>query len=117
MQATRDAIGRSMDGLDELSTVLWWLAVTFFGVGDVLTTSAAVLYVPVDEGSPVVGELLRAHGIVGLIGLKVAAFAVAYAVWVVVGEPDNVGVPLALAVLGVGFTAWNLFVLATTFPI
>lgn len=117
MQATRAAIGRAMDGFDDLSTVLWWLAFTFFGVGDVLTTSAAVIYVPVDEGSPVVGELLRAHGIVGLVGLKVAAFAIAYVVWVVVGEPDNVGVPLALAVLGLGFTVWNLFVLATTFPL
>lgn len=117
MQANRAAVADAMNGFVDLSTVLWWLAITFFGVCDLLTTSAAVLYVPVGEGSPVVGGLLRAYGFAGFVAVKLLAFAVAYVVWRVVGPPDNVGVPLALSVLGIGFTTWNLFVLATTYSV
>lgn len=115
MQVNTDWIRDASNGFGDIATMLWWLAITFFGVCDVLTTSAAVLYVPVGEGSPIVGYLLRSHGLAGLVALKMLAFGIAYAVWRFVGEPDNVGVPLALSVLGIGFTTWNLFVLAATF--
>lgn len=104
-------------GFLDMSTVLWWLAITFFGLGDVLTTSAAVLYGPIVESGPLVSYVLAAHGLGGFLALKLFVFGFAYGFWRTVGEPNNVGVPLALSVLGLGFTTWNLFVLAGSSPL
>lgn len=117
MPVARRWITTVTDDFEDISVWLWWLAITFFGVADVITTSAATLYAPIGEGSPLVGHLLGGHGVVGLVTLKLVAFVVAYLTWRVVGEPNNVGVPLALAVIGIGLTTWNLFVLAATYPI
>jgi len=109
---SRSAIGEAMDGFVEMTPWLWWLSITFFGIGDVMTTATTQLAPAIDEGSPVVGWVVYSQGVPGLIGLKLAALALGYVVWRAVGHPHNVGVPLALAVLGVGLTTWNLVVLS-----
>lgn len=108
----RDFVADVLAGFVEMAPWLWWLSITFYGIGDFMTTGAAAMFTPVVEGGPVVGWSLRNHGIAGLAGVKAVAFGIAYGTWLTVRHPYNVGVPLALAVLGVGLTTWNLFVLA-----
>jgi hypothetical protein len=98
-----------------MTSWLWWLSITFYGIGDILTTATTQLSSPIAEGSPVVESAAAAYGIWGLVGLKIVAFAVAYGVWYSVDSPHNVGVPLALSVLGVGLTTWNLVVISAVF--
>jgi hypothetical protein len=109
------AVRAALDGFVEMTPWLWWLSITFYGIGDVLTTATTQLAGPVAEGSPVVGWAAGAYGLWGLVGLKILAFAVAYGVWRSVDHPHNVGVPLALSVLGVGLTTWNLVVIGAVF--
>lgn len=108
-----DSLGRILDDFAEMSPWLWWLSVMFYGLGDVITTGATTLAVPVAEGGPLVGWVLDEYGLGGLVGVKVAVFGLSYLVWRLVGHPHNVGVPVALSVIGVGFTTWNLFVLSS----
>ena len=108
------AILEAVDGFVEMTSWLWALSVAFFGVGDLLTTAVATFAVPIAEGSPTVGLVLSSFGFAGFVAVKLAVFIVAYLVWRGVGYPDNVGVPLALSVLGVGFTTWNLVVIGYT---
>ncbi len=108
-------VGAALNGFAEMTPWLWWLSITFYGIGDVLTTATTQLSGPIAEGSPVVGWAAGAYGLWGLLGLKIVAFVVAYGVWRSVDYPHNVGVPLALSVLGVGLTTWNLVVISAVF--
>lgn len=98
-----------LEAFEEMSDWLWWLAVAFFGVGDLLTTGFATSAGIVDEGSPLVNAILATHGLAGLFALKVLAFACAYVVWRSLRPPQSVTVPLAFAIMGLGLTTWNLF--------
>jgi cation transporter-like permease len=113
MNYVRDPIAEVAAGFVEMASWLWWLSIMFFGIGDLMTTGAAVLFTPVAEGSPVVGWMFDAYGLGGLVLLKLLAFGVAVAAWRTIQDPHNVGVPLTLSVLGIGLTTWNLFVLAS----
>ena len=108
------AILTAVDGFVEMTSWLWWLSVTFFGIGDLMTTAVATFVVPIAERSPTIGVVMSSYGFAGFVAIKLAVFVVAYIVWRGVGYPDNVGVPLALSVLGVGFTTWNLVVIGFT---
>jgi len=107
-----DSLGRLLQDFTEITPWLWWLAIMFFGLGDLITTSATALAVPVAEGGALAGWILAGYGIEGFVLLKAAVFGLSYVVWRLVGHPSNVGVPLALSVVGIGFTTWNLFVLS-----
>lgn len=104
----------SVDGLAAMSPWLWWLSVAFYGFGDLLTTATTELSDPIAEGSPVVGFVVQSHGLLGLILLKLAVFGGSYVVWRAINHPHNIGVPLALSVLGIGLTTWNMVVLGFT---
>lgn len=105
----------ALEGFRAITGWLWWLAVTFFGMGDLLTTGFATTTAAVVEGSPLVTAALSTHGVGGLVALKVLTFGAAYVAWRSLPEPHDVGVPLALAVLGVGLTTWNMFVIGFVF--
>lgn len=106
-------LGRHSASADGGQMTWWWAAVVFFGAGDLLSTALALVAGPVVEANPLVRSALAAYGFVGFVGLKLAAFALSYVAWRVVGTPNNVGVPIALTVLGVVFTAWNAVVVGT----
>jgi len=108
---TDSAVLDAVDGFTEMTTPLWWLSVAFFGLGDLLTTSTAGLVAPLAEGSPTVALVLQTYGFPGFVVVKIATLALAYTAWSAIDYPHNVGVPLALSVLGVGFTTWNLVVI------
>lgn len=104
----------SVAEFSDISSWLWWLSVAFYGIGDLLTTTTTELWDPLVEGSPIVGLAVHSHGLVGLFVLKFAIFAAAYALWLSLAPPHNVGVPLALSVLGIGLTTWNMVVIGYT---
>ncbi|MDX1745774.1 MAG: hypothetical protein R3324_07545 [Halobacteriales archaeon] len=110
MAATSD--GGSIDLLSLYSPHLWWAALVFFGVGDVVTTAVGLTTGIAAEVGPLVAPVIDAHGILALVALKTAAFAASYQLWRLVPAPHNLGVPLGLAALGVLVTAWNLLVLS-----
>jgi hypothetical protein len=99
--------------LDRNRRTLWGLAVCFFGVGDLVTTGIGLRTGQVVEVGPVAGPLVRALGFPGMVVLKLLFLAGCFIAWRRVPDPDRVGIPLALAVMGVLITAWNLWVLTT----
>jgi len=91
--------------------LLWGLAVAGFVVGDAVTTLAGLSIAGVVETGPVVGPLLRQHGL-GVIPLvKLATVAAGYVAWRLAPSPHAAGIPLGLALVGVAATGWNVFVL------
>ncbi len=102
------------DGFVEMTSWLWWLSIAFFGIGDLMTTATAVYVTEIAERSPTMSLVMGNYGFIGFFAIKLVVFVVGYLVWRGVGYPDNVGVPLALSVLGVGFTTWNLVVIGYT---
>jgi hypothetical protein len=93
------------------SRLLWGLAVAGFVVGDAATTLAGLSTAGVVETGPLVGPLLRRHGL-GVIPLvKLGTVVAGYAAWRLLPAPHAVGIPLGLALVGVAATGWNLSVL------
>ncbi|MFB6073108.1 MAG: hypothetical protein ABEJ88_09085 [Halobacterium sp.] len=105
---------RTADLLVALASWWWRGAVLFYGFGDTLTTLVGLRSPVVVEGSPVVAAAVDAHGLWTVVPLKLLVFACAYALWVAVPRPHNVGAPLGLCALGLVLTAWNAAVLAAT---
>lgn len=113
MPATSDLpdLGSLPESLERHSRLLWWLGIGFYGVGDTLTTVAGLWAGRGVEAGPVVGTAMQQFGLPGLFLVKVAALAGFYLAWRVVRSPGRVGIPLALAVVGVAVTGWNGVVL------
>lgn len=94
--------------------LLWWLATTAYGVGDVVTTVALFQFHPgVTEGNPVVAVAMTGFGIWGLVLAKLLAFAGGfglslYAVHVWRDRFLYYLPPLAFTLVGVFFTVYNV---------
>lgn len=97
--------------IDAYEVELWSLAIVFFVVGDVVTTGLGYRMPGVVEASPLPAALLAEFGLVALLALKVVAVAGAYLVWTAIPREYAVGIPLAIALLGVLATGWNTTVL------
>ena len=93
--------------------MLWFLAVGFFGIGDLVTTAIGLRLDGIIEAGPLVGPLIGQYGIGSLFVLKLLALTVSYGIWQLVPAPHRVGVPLGLAVLGMVVTGWNAVVVST----
>lgn len=90
---------------------LWAAAVLSYGVGDTATTLFGLGADGVAEAGPIAGAVVEQVGPGGLLLVKVGSFAAFYVAWRVLPSPRRLGVPLALTVVGVAVTLWNLFVL------
>ncbi|WP_253738570.1 hypothetical protein [Halohasta salina] len=88
-------------------SALWVVAVAFFGVGDLTTTAVGLQFPGVVEAGPVVGPVVDRYGIAGIGLVKCLVLAGSYGLWRAVPTPHRLGVPLGLAVVGVGVTGWN----------
>ena len=98
--------------LPRVSTrALWGVALASFVVGDAVTTLAGVSAAGVVETGPVVGPLLRQHGLWVIPLLKLGTVAAGYVAWRLVPSPYAAGIPLGLALVGAVATGWNLSVL------
>ncbi|QDX39868.1 hypothetical protein [Salarchaeum sp. JOR-1] len=96
---------------------LWILATTGYGVGDIVTTVALVFYAPaVREGNPLVALALERLGLLGLVGVKLAAFfaCLGLSVYAMHAWKDRfvyLMPPVALTAVGVLLTALNISLL------
>ena len=97
--------------LHDTHSQLWLLTLLFFCVGDLTTTQVGISLPNVVEAGPVVGPVLREYGLAAMLGLKGATVALCYGLYRAVPEPQSIGVPLGMAVLGVVVTGWNLVVI------
>jgi hypothetical protein len=98
--------------LTRYTPVLWGVGIVFFGVADLVSTFVGLYgFERAVEASPVVAALVHRFGLMTFPILKIGSFVLFYAVWRVVPRPYCVGVPLALATLGVLVTVWNAAVL------
>lgn len=90
---------------------LWHVAVLFYGVGDVLTTSIGLQLVNVVEAGPFTSQIIQQYGLLAMVSVKLASFAALYAVWRIAPRPHRTGVPLGLSLTGVFVTVWNCLIL------
>lgn len=88
-------------------STLWVVALLLYGVGDLVTTTVGLGRQGIVEIGPVAGPVVEAYGTLGLVVLKSGTLAGSYAVWRVAPQPQRVGIPLGLMVVGLAVTAWN----------
>lgn len=93
---------------------LWTLAVTFFVVGDLVTTSIGVSSGQIAEVGPLGDPIVSRYGLPGMVALKLVVIGLSYLAWRVVPAPDRIGIPLGLLLVGVLVTVWNIFVVFST---
>ncbi|MFC7227682.1 DUF5658 family protein [Salinirubellus salinus] len=98
--------------LADAEGTVWVVAVLAYGAGDTLTTWVGLRSGRGAEAGPLAAPLVETYGILGLVGLKVVTLALFYLTWRVARPPARVAVPLAVALVGVGVTAWNLAVVS-----
>lgn len=103
---------RVITALIDREHYLWWSAIVFFGIGDLLTTGVGLQFDQLIEVGPLTAPVIKRYGLAAMIALKALAFACCAAVWWFTPRPYNVGVALGLAVFGVIVTIWNLSLLA-----
>ncbi|WP_128905498.1 hypothetical protein [Halorubrum amylolyticum] len=92
---------------------LWIAATATYGVGDIVSTIAFLVYVPsIREANPLVAFALDAFGLGGLVALKIAVYLVM--LWISVrGAREGDGLlyyfpPVLLTVVGTYLTASNV---------
>ena len=96
--------------VDRQSSV-WAAALFFFVGGDLLTTFVGLQFSSVEEMGPIAAIFLATYGFEALLALKIVAFSVFVVFWWYVPPPSNVGVPLALVIVGIFLTIWNTFII------
>lgn len=97
--------------LGDHEPVLWALAFASYGVGDTVTTYLGLSLGRAAEAGPIAAPVVGTYGIVGLLVLKVVTLLTFYLSWTVLDTSARVAVPLAVTVVGVSVTAWNLAVI------
>jgi hypothetical protein len=104
-------LDRTVGALRGRQRTVWLLALLAYGVGDLATTVVGLSFGRAAEAGPLAAESLARGGFPGLVALKLATLLGFYLLWRVASTPGRVAIPLALAVVGVGVTLWNLSVL------
>jgi hypothetical protein len=98
-----------MSSRDDL---LWTTAIATYGIGDIITTQAALEEHPaVFEGNDVATVVLDRFGPEGMILMKVGVLMVASAAYDELPEPERIGIPIGLSLLGIAIVANNTMVL------
>ena len=90
---------------------LWLIAVLFFGIGDMVTTSLGLWLPGVIELHPIAAYAFQHSVVWAMAVLKGIVFASCYLLWRWTPRTYCVGVPLGLVILGVLITVWNFHVL------
>jgi hypothetical protein len=92
--------------------LVWLLAVLTYGVGDLLTTMAILEAPGLQEANALVVGVIGQYGQAGFVGVKLAAFLVAFGIALDGARAgDRVTYylpPVTLVVFGVALTAYNL---------
>jgi hypothetical protein len=101
------------DVFEKSDEMLWVSAVLLYGVGDTATTFWGLSVDGIGEAGPVAAFFFDTYGLYSFLGVKLAVFAVFYAVWLAVHTPARTAVPLALVVVGGVVTSWNLYTITS----
>jgi hypothetical protein len=96
----------------ENQSLLWVVAILFYGVGDAVTTIIGLWMGDTEEVGSVALAAMELGGVFGFLAVKAVFIAACFCAWYLVVTPGRVAIPLALAVVGVGVTGWNLLMLA-----
>lgn len=104
---------RAITRLGRYERQLWLLGIVFYGIGDTVTTFAGLSVGGVAEAGPIARPAIDAYGQAALLAIKLVVFSLFYVSWRLVDRPTRVAIPLALAVVGVLVTGWNLVTIAT----
>lgn len=91
-------------------SLLWLIAIVFFGIGDTVTTGIGLSMDAVHEAGPLTSVFLAQYGLVSMVAVKIAVLGSFYILWRLTPRHYRVGVPLGLAILGVVVVWWNLLV-------
>jgi len=86
---------------------LWVGALLLYGLGDLVTTIVGLSQQGIVEIGPVAGPVVETYGTLGLVVLKSGTLAASYGVWRFAPQPQRVGIPLGLVVVGLAVTSWN----------
>lgn len=89
---------------------LWLVAVTLFGIGDLVTTTVGISVAGAREIGPLTAVLLDQYGFVSMVVSKSLVLGAFYLVWKRTPREYRLGVPLGLAALGGLVVCWNFFV-------
>jgi hypothetical protein len=108
---TTDPTDGALAVLLDHQRAVWLVALLAYGVGDLATTTVGLSLGRVAEAGPLATRTLARWGWPGLVGLKSAVLAGFFLLWYAVRTPGRVAVPLALAVVGVCVTVWNVVVI------
>lgn len=100
----------SIEWLEYRQSSLWLIAIAFFGIGDVVTTSVGLGAAAVHEAGPLTSVVLDHYGHAAMVVVKLLVLGGFYGLWKLAPGHYRVGVPLGLAVLGVTVVWWNLLV-------
>lgn len=103
---------RSLEWLGSHARLLWVVALLSYVGGDFVTTFVGLQYTPLGEVGPLAALLLAEFGFESLVGLKLGFVGLLVVVWKLLPDPISTGVPLGLAVIGSGITAWNAALIA-----
>ena len=106
-------VSRMRDVFENRDGLLWLTAVLLYGVGDTATTFWGLSVDGVGEAGPVAVFFFETYGLYSFLGVKLAVFAVFYAVWLGVRTPGRTAVPLALVVVGGVVTSWNMYTITS----
>lgn len=99
--------------LDARTTLLWIIALAFFGVGDLATTYIGLSSGHLVESGPLASVVVDRFEASVLVLLKLAAVGVCLLLWRLTPRPSAVSVPFALTVFGILVTGWNMALLLT----
>jgi len=111
VQRVSNRLEASVYYLDERTLHLWMLAVLFFGIGDVILTSIGLSLTGVVEAGPLAGPMLREFGFGTMYLLKGGLFGFTLLMWRLTPDPEAVGIPLGLSVLGILVCIWNTLII------
>lgn len=87
------------------------MAIIWYGVGDTVTTFIGLSFGEIAEVGPVAAPVIEFYGRPSLVAIKFVSFALFYATWRIVPHPTRAAVPLAVTLVGIAVTLWNLLMI------
>ena len=90
---------------------LWFLAVIFFVITDLVTTMYAITYTPIIEGNPLPATAIDRYGVWILPLIKGIFTGGMYGFYRIIPDPYRIGIPIGLVSIGIPITVWKTYLL------
>lgn len=92
-------------------TMLWIGAILLFGAGDIATTMFGLQLNGIVESNPLARSAFSHSQILGMVGLKAAAFGILYTGYRIMPTGTRLWIPATLNVAGGAIIMWNLYII------